>query len=91
MNLSPKLRALLGVLSVAVTTFGGLIATDQVLASSLPSWVGVVISVLGAVLAYLLAPSALGGTQQGLVNPSLTEPPAADVEPVDGAHLGINR
>jgi hypothetical protein len=72
MNLSPKLRALLGVLSVAVTTFGGLIATDQVLASSLPSWVGVVISVLGAVLAYLLAPSALGGTQQGLVNPSLT-------------------
>jgi Na+-translocating ferredoxin:NAD+ oxidoreductase RnfD subunit len=80
MNLSPTARWLLGGLAVAVTTFGGLVAADEALAASLPAWVGYLVIVLGAVLAFLLAPPQLGGTQQGLVNPSITEPPAADIQ-----------
>lgn len=79
MQLSPTLRWLLGGLSAAITTFGGLVAADQILASSLPAWVGVALSVAGAVLAFLLVPPQVGGTQQGIVNPSVVEPPAADV------------
>jgi hypothetical protein len=82
MNLSPTLRWILGAVSAVVTTFGALVASDEVLASTLPPWVGVVLAVLGALLAFLLAPPQLGGTQNGLVNPSLSEPPAADIEPV---------
>jgi hypothetical protein len=81
-NLSPTLRWILGAVSAVVTTFGALVASDEVLASTLPPWVGVVLAVLGSLLAFLLAPPGLGGTQNGLVNPSLSEPPAADIEPV---------
>jgi hypothetical protein len=81
MQLSPTARWILGAVAVAVSTFGALIATDTVLAAELPRWVGVALAVAGPVLGFLLAPPQLGGTQQGLVNPALSEPPAADVAP----------
>jgi hypothetical protein len=77
-NLSPTVRWLLTALAAGVTTFGGLIAAGEV--TDLPSWVGILVAVLSAVLGSLnLVPPQVGGTQQGLVNPSITEPPAADV------------
>lgn len=75
MNLSPTLRWLLGGVATAVTALGGLIASDEVLASALPRWVGVVIAVLSAVFAFLnVVPPQVGGTQQGVVNPSVVPP-----------------
>ena len=81
MNLSPTVRWLLGGLAAGITTFGGLIAADQVLAASLPPWVGILLSVPWSVLAFLLIPPQAGGTQVGLANPSITTPPAVDVAP----------
>ena len=78
MNLSPTVRWLLTALATAVTTFGGLIAAGEV--TDLPSWVGIALAVVSAVLGTLnVVPPQVGGTQQGVVNPSITEPPRADV------------
>ena len=80
MNLNPTLRWLLTGLAAAVTALGGLIAAGTI--TDLPSWVGVVVSVLSATLAALnIVPPQTGGTQQGVVNPAVTEPPA--MEPPD--------
>ena len=78
-SLSPTVRWLLTALSAGVTTFGGLIAAGQI--TDLPAWVGIVLAVLSSVLGVLnVVPPQVGGTQQGLASPSITEPPAADVE-----------
>jgi hypothetical protein len=76
-NLSPTARWLLTGLAAGVSAFGALIPT----LSGVPTWVGVLVAVLGATFAGLgiVAPS-VGGTQQGVVNPSLTEPPRIDGE-----------
>lgn len=76
MNLSPSVRAVvtavlaaLAVVAVALPTLGA------------PIWVGVVIAALTAAGAALgVVPPQVGGTQQGVVSPSVVEPPAADVE-----------
>jgi hypothetical protein len=79
MQLSPTVRWLLTGVAAGVTAFGGLIASGVLL--DLPSWVGVLVAVLGAVFSGLgLVPPQVGGTQQGVVNPSVSEPPAADVQ-----------
>jgi hypothetical protein len=76
MQLSPTVRWLLTGL------FGGLtvLATQLPALTGLPEWVGPALAALTAVGAALgLIPPQTGGTQQGVVNPSVTEPPAADV------------
>ena len=75
MNLSPAVRtaltalvAALGVLAVALPTLGA------------PLWVGVIIGALTAACAALgIVPPQVGGTQQGVVSPTVVEPPKADV------------
>lgn len=80
MNLSPAVRAVLTAVAAGVSALGALLAADE-LAASVPSWVGIVVAVLGAVFTGLgIVPPQVGGTQQGIVNPSLTEPPPADVD-----------
>jgi hypothetical protein len=81
MNLNPTLRWLLGGVAAGVAALGALLPT----LSDVPTWVGVVVAVLGAVFAALnIVPPQVGGTQQGVVNPSITEPPPADVAPRAG-------
>lgn len=74
MNLNPTVRAVLtalvaglAVVAVALPTLGA------------PLWVGIVIgAVVAACGALGIVPPQTGGTQQGLVSPSLTTPPAID-------------
>jgi hypothetical protein len=74
MNLNPTVRtiltalvAALAVVAVALPTLGA------------PLWVGIIIgAVVAACAAIGIVPPQVGGTQQGLVNPSLTSPPAID-------------
>jgi hypothetical protein len=75
MNLSPNVRALLtalvaalAVVAVALPTLGA------------PVWVGIVLGALSAGFGALgIVPPQVGGTQAGVVNPTVVEPPAADV------------
>lgn len=77
MNLSPTARALLTAVASGVAAFGALLPT----LGDTPTWVGVAVAVVGAVFAALgLVPPQVGGTQQGVVNPSVTEPPAAKID-----------
>ena len=74
MNLSPTLRWLLGGVAAVVAA---LAAYDPF---GLPSWAQGVIGLLSVLFAALgIVPPQVGGTQQGVVNPSVTEPPEADV------------
>jgi hypothetical protein len=76
-NLSPTARWLLTGLAAGIGAFGAILPT----LSDVPTWVGVAVAVTGATLAGLgIVPPAVGGTQQGVVNPSLTEPPRIDGE-----------
>jgi hypothetical protein len=76
-NLSPTARWLLTGLAAGVSAFGALIPT----LSGVPTWVGVAVAVLGATFAGLgIVAPGVGGTQQGVVNPSLSEPPRIDGE-----------
>ena len=76
MQFSPTVRTVLGALAVAVATLSTALAAFE----TIPPAVGICLTVLSAVLGFLLAPPQLGGTQQGLARSSLTEPPAAEVE-----------
>lgn len=76
MNLSPTWRSILtavvaslAVVAVALPTLGA------------PLWVGVLIGAVTAGAGALgIVPPQTGGTQHGLVSPSVSEPPAAQVE-----------
>lgn len=78
MELSPTVRtaltvlsAMLAALAVALPTLGA------------PVWVAVIVGVVTTGLAALgIVPPQVGGTQQGVVNPSVTEPPAAAIDEV---------
>jgi uncharacterized membrane protein len=74
-NLSPTLRWILaGVLGAAT-------AAVSILADGFqPMDVLLILIALGGSLG--LVPPQVGGTQNGLANPSISEPPAADIEPV---------
>lgn len=75
MNLSPTARAVLTALLVALGSVAVALPT-----LGAPLWVGVVIGALTAAGASLgLVPPQVGGTQVGLANPTVVEPPAADV------------
>lgn len=74
MNLSPTVRWLLG----------GVAAVVAYLAASDPFGFSDEVQGIVACLAVLfgslgIVPPQVGGTQQGVVNPSITEPPAADI------------
>jgi hypothetical protein len=70
MSLSPTLRWLLGGLAASVAAFGALLPT----LTGVPTWVGVAGAVLGAMFAALnIVPPGVGGTQQGVVSPSLKD------------------
>jgi threonine/homoserine efflux transporter RhtA len=74
-NLNPTVRWLLTALSAGVTTLGGLIAAGEI--TNLPEWVGITVAVVSSVLGVLtVVPPQSGGTQQGVLSPSLTEPPS---------------
>ena len=81
LNLSPTVRSILTIVGVVLATVIPVLATAGV-----PL---VVTAVLGAVVAafgYLgLVPPQVGGTQQGVVSPTVVEPPDADVavKPLD--------
>jgi hypothetical protein len=78
MPLSPTVRWVLTALAAGVAAFGGLVASGEL--TDLPEWVGVLVAVLSAVFGALnVVPPQVGGTQQGLANPGITEPPAADI------------
>ena len=76
MQLSPTVRtaltaiaAMLAALAVALPTLGA------------PLWVGIAVGVVTAGLGALgIVPPQVGGTQQGIVNPSVTKPPAAAID-----------
>jgi hypothetical protein len=79
-NLSPTVRWVLTGLAAGVTALGGLVAAGTI--TDLPEWVGITVAILGAIFSALgLVPPQTGGTQQGVVQPSITEPPPADVGP----------
>jgi hypothetical protein len=74
MNLSPTVRWLLGGVAAGVSALGALLAAGTI--ADAPEWLGVVVAVGGATLAALgIVPPQTGGTQQGVVNPGLTQPP----------------
>lgn len=78
MELSPTVRtaltvlaAMLAALAVSLPTLGA------------PVWVAVIIGVATTGLAALgIVPPQVGGTQTGVVNPSVSEPPAAAIDEV---------
>lgn len=75
MNLSPTARWLLGGLVAALTAF----SASLPLFTGLPDWVGPALAVVVATLGALgIIPPQTGGTQQGVVNPTLDRrtPPA---------------
>jgi hypothetical protein len=73
-NLNPTVRWILGGLAAVV---GFLAAFDPF---GLPPWAQGVIACLSVLFGALgIVPPQVGGTQQGVVNPSVTEPPPADV------------
>ena len=74
MNLNPTVRWLLGAVAAVV---GFLAASDPF---GLPPWAQGVIATASVLFGALgIVPPQVGGTQQGVVNPSVTEPPAADI------------
>lgn len=80
MNLSPTARTALTVVSTAVAAVGALLASGSL--ADAPEWVGVAITVLGTVFAGLgIVPSQVGGTQQGIVNPTVRDlPPSENIK-----------
>ena len=71
-NLSPTLRWLLA------GFFGAATAAVAILADGFqPLDALLIVIALGGALG--LVPPQVGGTQEGVVNPSVTEPPAADI------------
>lgn len=75
LNLSPTLRTILGVLGVFLVTLIPAGATIGI-----PVAVLTVLGCVAATLGYFgFIPPQVGGTQQGVVSPTLVEPPAADV------------
>lgn len=82
MNISPGVRSILTAIAAAVAAAGGVL----VHADGIPDWVGVVVAVLGAVFAALgIVPPAVGGTQQGVTNPTVVDvPPSENIKPEGG-------
>jgi hypothetical protein len=77
MPLSPAVRWLLAGLLGAATAAVSILADGFQPLDAL-----LILIALGGSLG--LVPPQTGGTQQGVVNPSITEPPAADVHAVAG-------
>jgi hypothetical protein len=72
MNLSPTARTLLTAVASGVAALGGLLAAGTI--GDAPEWLGVAVAVLGAVFAALgVVPPQVGGTQEGVVNPSVKD------------------
>jgi hypothetical protein len=73
-NLSPALRAIAGALVAAGTAALTVLADDAFTVAD-----GIIVA-LAFVGTFAVVPPQVGGTQQGVVNPSLTEPPRIDGE-----------
>lgn len=72
MEFTPAQRHVLTAIATAVATIGALVAGGTI--GDVPEWVGVAITVLGTIFAALgIVPGQVGGTQEGVVNPSLRE------------------
>lgn len=72
MEFSPTARHWLTVAATLVAAVATVLATED----SIPEWVGVVLACLSTIFAGLgIVPGQVGGTQTGIVNPSLEQPP----------------
>lgn len=77
MELSPTTRHILSAVAAGVAALGALIAGGTI--TNAPEWVGIAISVLGTVFAALgIVPGQVGGTQEGVVSPSVKDVPPSD-------------
>lgn len=76
MQLSPKVRSILTVVATVLAVAAAVIPT----VTGVPVVVGAIIAaVLTALAGFGIVPPQVGGTQVGVANPSVVEPPAADV------------
>lgn len=84
MNLSPTWRTVLTAVASGVAALGGLLAAGTI--GDAPEWLGVAVAVLGAVFAALgVVPPQVGGTQQGVANPTVVDvPPSENIQPEGG-------
>lgn len=83
-QLSPLLRWLL---TAVATTIGGLGAAFAAYDVVIPPGLGIALAVLSMLFNALnLVPPQVGGTQQGLVSPGVTEPPQAQIDEVPPPH-----
>lgn len=75
MQLSPTVRAVLTVVGIFVGALAVILPT-----LGLPVWIGAILGAVTATLGYLgIVPPQVGGQQVGIANPTIVEPPAADV------------
>ena len=76
MQFSPTARAVLTVLAAMLAALAVSLPT-----LGAPVWVAVAVGVVTTGLAALgIVPPQVGGTQEGVVNPSVSEPPAAAID-----------
>jgi hypothetical protein len=78
MQLSPKVRSVLTVVAALLAVAAVVLPA----VTGVPVAVGAVVAALLTALAGLgIVPPQVGGTQLGVANPSVVEPPQADVAP----------
>lgn len=87
MNLSPGTRNVLTVIATVVAVGGGVLVTLD----GIPDWVGVTVSGLGTIFAALgIVPAAVGGTQQGVANPSVVDrPPSENIKASERGEIDV--
>lgn len=86
--MSPAVRHVLSAAAAGVSAVGALIAAGTI--TNAPEWLGVTVAVAGAMFAALgIVPGQVGGTQQGIVSPSVVEPPAANIDESGQGLVGV--
>lgn len=86
--MSPAVRHVLSAVAAGVSAVGALIAAGTI--TDAPEWLGVAVAVSGAMFAALgIVPGQVGGTQQGIVNPSVVEPPDAAIDESGQGLIGV--
>lgn len=89
MNLRPAVRTVLTIVATAVAAVGSLLASGSI--ADVPEWVGVAVTVVGTIFAGIgIVPFQVGGTQKGVVNPTIKDlPPSPNIEA--GGEAGYGR
>lgn len=77
MNLSPTVRTVLTIIAIVA----GAVVTGLGVEGTIPPAVTIGLNAFNLVLGYLgVVPPQVGGTQKGVVSPSVTEPPGARID-----------